>query len=321
MNLYDDLKRKGGKGDIDILGLFARAAAKKSQPAPPPTSSPSLEAETVGGEMPSSHGAPEAPPPVVEIEDPLPQPEPAKSSAPLYRGLSPLAGGRPPPREDDRRAAIVAVAAGCGLLIAAFLVVGIARGLSPAKPAKNTASLQEPAEVVARKPAEAKPAQKKIQSAATSVVKPVELGGKGTRVTAEGNEKVVLFESGLFSSGAKLSREGESMLSNVGRQLAPRAKNVSITVIGCTDNLPVSGGKEYKDNKALGLLRAAAALRVLQSSSGIPTAAFKTVSYGVAWSPFPNNTAASRARNRTVVLRITGFQNHPSEGGPAHNAK
>jgi outer membrane protein OmpA-like peptidoglycan-associated protein len=54
-------------------------------------------------------------------------------------------------------------------------------------------------------------------------------------------------------------------------------------------------------------MRAIAALQVLQSSSGIPKAAFKTISYGAEWSPFPNNSDVNRARNRTVVLRITGF--------------
>ena len=126
-------------------------------------------------------------------------------------------------------------------------------------------------------------------------------------VTVEGREKVVVFESGVFASGAKLSREGSALLSKVGRQLAPRAKNISVTVVGCTDNVPVSGKKEFKDNKALGLMRAAAALQILQSSSGIPTASFKTVSYGTEWSPFPNDSAANHARNRTVVLRITGL--------------
>jgi flagellar motor protein MotB len=126
-------------------------------------------------------------------------------------------------------------------------------------------------------------------------------------VTVEGSEKVVVFEWGLFASGAKLSREGEKMLSRIGRQLSPRAKTISITVVGCTDNMPVSGKKEYKDNQALGLTRAAAALRVLQSSSGIPAAAFKTFSHGAEWSPFPNDTAENRARNRTVVLRISGL--------------
>jgi flagellar motor protein MotB len=306
--LYDDLKRRGGKEDLDSLDLFAYAA-KNVQPEPPPATPSPAEPEPTAVEIetPSSPVEPEAVPPVAEIQEPSPQYEPVKTSEPLYRGLSPLAGVRPPPREDDRRAVIIAVVAVCGLLVMAFLVVGISRGLSRAKPVEVARSVQEPAEVVTPKPAEVKPVQQKVRPAAAAVAKSVELGGKGMVVTAEGSEKVFVFESGVFASGSKLSREGESMLSKVGRQLAPRAKNISVTVVGCTDNVPVSGKKEYKDNKALGLMRAAAALQVLQSSSGIPTAAFKTVSYGAEWSPFPNDTAASRARNRTVVLRITGL--------------
>ena len=308
--LYDDLKRRGGKEEIDSLDLFAYAA-KKAQDAPPPAPPPPAEPEPVALDIepPSSpvEPEPEAAPQPSEIQEPTPKHEPVRSTEPLYRGLSPLAGVRPPPHEGDRRAVVVAVVAVCGLLVMAGLVVGIARGLSRAKPAKTVAVAQEPTEVVRPKPSDVKPVQQKARPAAAAVSKPAELGGKGMVVAAEGSEKVIVFDAGVFASGTKLSREGQAMLSKVGRQLAPHAKNISITVVGCTDNMPVSGKREYKDNQALGLLRAAAALQVLQSSSGIPTAAFKTVSHGAEWSPFPNDTAASRARNRTVVLRIAGL--------------
>jgi flagellar motor protein MotB len=306
--LYDDLKRRGGKEDIGSLDLFAYAA-KKAQDAPPPAPPPPAEPEAAALdiETPSSPVEPAAAPQASEIQELPPKHEPARSAEPLYRGLSPLAGVRPRPHEDDRRAVIVAVVAVCGLLLMAFLVVGIARGLSRAKLAEPVAVAQKPAEVVKPKPAEVKPVQQKPRPAAATVSESAGLGGKGMVVPTEGSEKIGVFEAGVFASGTKLSREGEAMLSRVGRQLAPRAKSVSVTVVGCTDNIPVSGKKEYKDNQALGLLRAAAALQVLQSSSGIPTAAFKTVSHGAEWSPFPNDTSASRARNRTVVLRITGL--------------
>lgn len=305
--LFDDLKRRDSKEDLDSLDLFAYAAKNAPPASPPPASPPPAEPEPASAEIetPSFSVEPEAEQPVAEMEEPLPKHEPAKPSDPLYRGLSPLTGVRPPPHEDDRRAVIIAVVAVCGLLVMAFLVVGIARGLSRAKPVNVATSMQEPAEVVAPRPAKVKPVQQKVRPAAAA--KFVELGGKGMVVTAEGSEKVIVFESGIFASGAKLSREGEDLLSKVGRQLAPRAENISVTVIGCTDNVPVSGKREYKDNKALGLMRAAAALQVLQSSSGIPAAAFKTVSHGAEWSPFPNDTAKNRARNRTAVLRIAGM--------------
>jgi flagellar motor protein MotB len=308
--LFDDLKRKGGEEDSDNLDLFAYAA-KKAQSAPPPASPPPAEPEPEAVETEPSISPsiePEAVQPAAELQEPLLQHEPAKSSEPLYRGLSPLSGVRPPPHDDDRRAVIIAVVAVCGLLVLAILVVGIARGLSRAKPVTVAASAPATSTIVIPKPAIAKPVQQpNVKPAGIAVTKPVELGGKGMVVTAEGSEKVIVFEAGIFASGAKLSREGTAMLAKVGRQLAPHAKTISVTVVGCTDNVPVSGKKEFKDNTALGLLRADAALRVLQSSSGIPAAAFKTVSHGAEWSPFPNDSASSRARNRTVVLRIAGL--------------
>lgn len=314
--LYDDLKRKGGKEDIDSLDLFAYAA-QKARSAPPPEPPPPAQPE-----LPSAEPDMVAPKPEVSTEPVEPQPElpvaearepfplciPTKASAPVYRGLSPLTSVRPPPHEDDRRAVVIAVIAVCGLVVLGVLIVGIVRGLSSAKPPQVITVAQEPPPaVLSPGPEKAKPATVKPKPPAPAVAKPEDIGGKGMTVTAEGNEKVITFESGVFAGGTKLSRSGETMLSKVGRQLGARGKGITVTVVGCTDNVPVSGKKEYKDNKALGMLRAAEAQKVLQTSSGFPAASFKTVSYGADWSPYPNDTAANRARNRTVVLRIAGM--------------
>ena len=307
--LYDDLKRKGGKEDVDSLDLFAYAA-QRAQAAPPPQKeeTPEPEPPAVEAAAPAPREEPQPELPVVEVQEPLPVREPAKVSAPLYRGLSPLTGVRPPPHEDDRRAVVIAVIAVCGLVVLGVLIVGIVRGLSSAKPPQVITVAQEPPPVVLSPgPEKAKPATVKPKPPAPAVAKPEDIGGKGMTVTAEGNEKVITFESGVFAGGTKLSRSGETMLSKVGRQLGARGKGITVTVVGCTDNVPVSGKNEYKDNKALGMLRAAEAQRVLQTSSGFPAASFKTVSYGADWSPYPNDTAANRARNRTVVLRIAGM--------------
>ena len=301
--IYDDLKRSDDKEGGDNLDLFAYAA-QKAQSAPSPVAPPPAEPEPSPAELDATPSPvePELAPPVADIQEPPPKIEPAKYPEPLYRGLSPLTGVRPPPHESDRRAVIIAALAVCGLLVLALLVVGIVRGLSRAKPAVVAESTQQP--VDATEPADVMPAPREVQPVEV-VAKPVELGGKGMVVTTEGSEKLVVFESGVFSSGAKLSREGEAILSNIGRQLSQRANTVLVTVVGCTDNVPVSGKGGYKSNEELGLMRAAAAQRILQSSSGLPSGAFKTVSYGAKWSPFPNDTAANRTRNRTVVLRVT----------------
>ena len=305
--LYDDLKREKGEGESDGLDLFAYAA-NKAKATPPPTSlSPEiLEPAAAEIEIPKASVEP-LPPPAHETRELLSKREPVKSSKPLYGGLSPLAGVRPPPHEEDRRTMMIAAIAVGGLLVMAFLAVGIVRGLSRSKPVSVAVNGAEPVDVVKPTPVDVKPAPRVVRPVATAAVKEVELGGKGMVVSSEGNEKIVVFETGVFASGVKLSSEGKAMLLAVGRQLATRAKSISITVVGCTDNVSVSGKKGYKDNQALGLVRATTAAEVLRTSSGVPAGAFSTVSYGEKWSPFPNDTAAHRAQNRTVVLRIKGW--------------
>ena len=124
-------------------------------------------------------------------------------------------------------------------------------------------------------------------------------------VKVDGSEQVVTFESGLFSSNIKLSREGERTLSDVAAQLKQADKQLVVTVVGCTDNIPVNPKKGFRDNTELGMQRAAEVARFLQVASGLPARSFKTVSYGTQWSPYSNDTPQDRARNRTAVLRIS----------------
>lgn len=310
--IYDDLKRGGDQENGDNFDLFAYAAQKARSepppaPAPPPPpeeSEPVVPAET---EAPPEFAKPEPDLPRVEALEPPPKIEPAKHVESVYRGLSPLTGVRPPPHENDRRPLVIAALAVSGLLILAFLVVGIVRGLSREAPEVAAENSGQPVEEAVPEPEKAEPVPQEVRPAEVAAVKPAkpaELGGKGVVVTAENNERLIVFEEGVFSSGLKLSREGETLLSNVGRQLSQQANKVQVTVVGCTDNQPVSGKAKYKSNEALGLMRATEAERVLRASSGLSADTFKTVSYGAKWAPFPNDTAANRARNRTVVLRI-----------------
>ncbi len=310
--IYDDLKRGGDQHNGDKLDLFAYAA-RKVRPEPPPAPAPPPPPEEPGPAVSAVSEAPpelakrEPGPPQVEASETPPKIEPAKPVESVYRSLSPLTSVRPSPHEKGRRPFTIAAPTVFGLLILVFLVVGIVRGLSRARPADVAESAGPSVDAAVPEPEKAAPAPREVRPApvaAAKPAKPMELGGKGMVVTAENNERLIVFEEGVFASGFKLSREGEILLSNVGRQLAQQANKVQVTVIGCADNRPVSGKAKYKSNEALGLMRAAEAERVLRAASGLPADTFKTVSYGAKRSPFPNDTAANRARNRTVVLRI-----------------
>jgi outer membrane protein OmpA-like peptidoglycan-associated protein len=43
----------------------------------------------------------------------------------------------------------------------------------------------------------------------------------------------------------------------------------------------------------------------VRQAAGLPEQSISTVSYGAEWAPHPNDTPANRARNRTVVLKIS----------------
>ncbi|MFH0953150.1 MAG: OmpA family protein [Verrucomicrobiota bacterium] len=270
--------------------------------------------------------APEEPPP----EKPPARPAPRFEGA-LYSGLSPLTdvGSKKHALRRPSSHALT-VAAVFGVIAMGVLAIGViraayrgsvkrgpaaSRAVAQAQPpaAKPVAApARAPGPVAAPKPAAAPKIAPARPPPEKPVVKPVirpaapavKLEAPGARVTVEGSEKVVMFESGLFVSGYTLSREGEDVLLKLAQQLAPHRTNLFITVIGCTDNVPIRTKKEYKNNEDLGLFRALAVVRFLQLKTGMPESSFKMITYGTKWSPYPNDTADNRTRNRTVVLRI-----------------
>lgn len=127
----------------------------------------------------------------------------------------------------------------------------------------------------------------------------------GARIETINNVDIISFEDGIFGVGTQLMPAARRALLTFARQLAPYGNRLSITVIGCTDNTPMNPGSRYKDNADLGLARAREVAHVLGSAAGLPDDVFHIMSYGERWAPFPNDTPQNRARNRTVVLRIS----------------
>ncbi|AXB41546.1 OmpA family protein [Amycolatopsis albispora] len=114
----------------------------------------------------------------------------------------------------------------------------------------------------------------------------------------------VTFSTGVFRAGTRLSDSGSSALAELARRLGPAAANVTITVVGHTEDAQVSGGSGYTTNAELGLARAMTAAERMSEASGLPLATFAVSSSGAASPPFPNTTAEDRARNRTVTVVV-----------------
>lgn len=127
-------------------------------------------------------------------------------------------------------------------------------------------------------------------------------------IRRDGKELVVTFRAGLFSKGARLTREGRAALASVGRQLEPQGSQLLIRVVGHADNTPPPRGYLYGDNTGLGFERARVAAERLRVAGRLPQEAIVLESRGEEAPPYSNESEEGRARNRTVVLRVARRQ-------------
>jgi type VI secretion system protein ImpK len=141
-------------------------------------------------------------------------------------------------------------------------------------------------------------AKKEIQISKMAVEVP------GVKVRTKGNSLIVHFDEGLFLSMAYLKPEAKTKLSALGRQLKPHASQISVKVIGCTDNKPVPDGWIFRDNIALGMARAIAVIDYLRGKKELPATIFTVQTGGDSYTPYPNDTPENMLRNRTVIIRI-----------------
>ena len=334
--IYDDLGTvEGGRRrqkDAGELELFAYAAARKREEAqkavpPPGEPKPAVMADGMAPLPDQQPGAEQSSETQVVNSHPsapyLQRSAPRRNQSIYSSTLSPILGVRPLKGPWRKREIVMAVVVVILALVAvSFFVAGIIGAVSRSAARRRQAAAVAQAETVtsaprveapAAKPAAARPAAKPAvarPSAPATTAKPVatvaalKLVIPGATVRAEGNETVILFDQGVFSSATRLSPQGRAVLTDAGRQIARLGKPVQVTVVGCTDNVPVTRKSAFKDNTDLGLQRAAEAVKVLQPVAGLPASSFKAVSYGTQWSPYPNDTPQNRARNRTVALRI-----------------
>ncbi len=124
-------------------------------------------------------------------------------------------------------------------------------------------------------------------------------------ITQEDNAMQIIFDYGLFPSNTTLREEAREDLRNLARQLRNRIHDFSIIVEGHTDTVPVQPGDErIIDSFSLGMERAKAVKFFLSDEGNLPAGRIHTASAGQASPPYPNDTSANRARNRTVTISI-----------------
>ncbi len=116
---------------------------------------------------------------------------------------------------------------------------------------------------------------------------------------------VKLSQEILFPTGsAQVSPEGRDVLRRVADRL--QGERQWIEVHGHTDDRVIHGrlARRYPSNWELGAARASAVVRLLEGK-GVPPARLRGVSYGPNRPIAPNDSAAGRARNRRIEIRLS----------------
>ncbi|MBC9727897.1 hypothetical protein [Streptomyces sp. TRM68367] len=118
----------------------------------------------------------------------------------------------------------------------------------------------------------------------------------GTRVERHEDSVQVVFEQGLFSEAAELTRTGAAQLARVGERLAGQ-RNLRVGVLGHIAQVP---GAPASGGSVTSLWRAMAAARALSDASGRPLAGFSVASAEQRDAPHGTDAA-----NRTVTVILT----------------
>jgi flagellar motor protein MotB len=135
--------------------------------------------------------------------------------------------------------------------------------------------------------------------------KHIEVSVPGVVQTSSGGTTVLRFDAGLFSRTTLLSPVGKDALAALGRQIEPHWRQLSLTVIGHTDNLPITRRGRFQDNEALATARADTVIRYLSTLTNIPAYAWSIRRVPEVRCLFPCDSTVGRMKNRSVEISIT----------------
>jgi len=126
-----------------------------------------------------------------------------------------------------------------------------------------------------------------------------------TVYTRDGRVHISMAERLLFASGQwQVNAEGQRAIREVATILA-QSPEISIMVEGHTDNIPMRGRGDIRDNLDLSVMRATAITRILLENRGIAPSRVTSAGRGE-WMPIaPNDTPENRARNRRSEIILT----------------
>jgi type VI secretion system protein ImpK len=192
--------------------------------------------------------------------------------------------------------------------------------------APTTAPPERHADAVAAAAAQAGQAEQaerteaRVSASPATLAPALDIDVPGVRSSTDGDATVLMFDAGLFARGIELRPEGKAVLSALGKQLAPYAGRVAVNVVGHTSSLPVTKGRTFRDNGALGMQRAVTVVDYLRGAASLPPQMFSASSAGESRLPQTNpqteRQTEDAAFQQTVVLRVSGVERQserPSE--------
>jgi chemotaxis protein MotB len=134
-------------------------------------------------------------------------------------------------------------------------------------------------------------------------------GREGVRIVGD---RFVFSSEVLFQPGsADLAPEGQAQIAGVVQTLneiaaeIPPAIDWIIRVDGHTDNVPLSGAGEFRDNWELSQGRALAVVRYMQEALGFPPERMAATGFGEYRPVAEGDSPEARAQNRRIELKLT----------------
>ncbi|HEY1418263.1 MAG TPA: OmpA family protein [Myxococcaceae bacterium] len=126
----------------------------------------------------------------------------------------------------------------------------------------------------------------------------------------KGKMTVKLKDKVVFSSGsAAINKQGREALDAVAKAFQG-LQGKTVVVAGYTDNVPVSGKGNYKDNWDLSTERAVSVVRYLQSK-GVDPKMLGAAGFSEYRPLAANDTAAGKSQNRRIEIALTAADYTP----------
>ena len=179
-----------------------------------------------------------------------------------------------------------------------------------AGPEEPLAAPAEPLPAVAAEPAVPPPsaaaAAVAAPAAATPTPSPADWKIPGTETFLSGGAYLVRFNDPVFVSGDKISIEGMRALKAVAAKLVTLKPGTRVTVMGHTDDVPLSKPTpQFKSNADIAAARAkVAAEHLAQFARAGKGLAFESRAADLSQAPFPNDTPQNRRLNRTATVQV-----------------